>query len=208
MSTFVKRPPTSPTFLPQSRRSFQLSPYQSPTSWRDKGKALEKIGYVAHIGNPEISKNKKLYCNVKLQVTKTEYTTIRFMVKGGCPNAEKLRLIKKEEEEKGILVIVLQKGFKSDDAKLFKIELASKYIFQNNSITFQPFPLATSIKEIKNHNTRCFHVSASDVKHVSSNLKCRNGILIHESGKIMVTMWEKFTMCERRCMVYCHWYES
>ena len=103
------------------------------------------------------------------------------MVKGGCPNAEKLRLIKKEEGEKGILVIVLKKGFKSDDAILFNIELGSKYIFQNNSITFQPFPLATSIKEIKNHNSRCFHVSATDVKHVSSNLKCRNGILMSQA---------------------------
>ena len=72
------------------------------------------MDYCAHIGNPEISKNKKLYYDVKVHVTKTEYTKIRFMVKGGCRNAEKLRLIKKEEEEKGNL-IVLQKVFKSDD---------------------------------------------------------------------------------------------
>ena len=30
------------------------------------------------------------------------------MVKGGCSSAEKLRSIKKEEEEKGNLIIVLQ----------------------------------------------------------------------------------------------------
>ena len=98
MSAPVKRPPSSPTFLPQSKQSFQLSPYQSPTSSRDKGKAYKTMGYIAHIGNPEISKNKNLYYDVKVQVTKTEYTTIRFMVKGGCLKTEKLRLIKKEEE--------------------------------------------------------------------------------------------------------------
>ena len=71
--------------------------------------------YIGHIANPEISKNKNFYYDVKVQVTKTEYTTIRFMAKGGCPNAEKLRLIKKEEEVKGNRVIFLQKIFKSDD---------------------------------------------------------------------------------------------
>ena len=65
--------------------------------------------YTGHIANPEISKNKNLYYDVKVQVTKTEYTTIRFMAKGGCPHAEKLRLIKKEEEVKGNRVIFLQK---------------------------------------------------------------------------------------------------
>ena len=60
MSTPVKRPLSSPSFSPQSKRSFQLSPYQSPTSSIDKGKAYETIGYIAHIGNLEISKNKNL----------------------------------------------------------------------------------------------------------------------------------------------------
>ena len=111
--------------MPQSQWSFQLSPYQSPKSSRDERKAYETMGYVAHIGNPEISKNKNLYYDVKVQATKT---TIRFMVKDGWPNAEKLRLIKNEEEEKGNLVIVLQKVFKLDDTSFINMELGSKYI--------------------------------------------------------------------------------
>ena len=65
-------------------------------SLKDKGKACRTMRYIAHIGNPEISKSKNIYYDVKVQVTKAEYTTIRFMVKGVCPNAEKLRLITKE----------------------------------------------------------------------------------------------------------------
>ena len=57
------------------------------------------------------------------------------------------------------------------------MELGSKYIFQNNILPFQPTSLTTSINEIKNHTSRCFHVSAcikwmSDVKQISSNSNC------------------------------------
>ena len=138
MLTPVKRPPSLCSFLAQPKQFFQLSSYQSPISSRDKGKVYKTMGYIAHIGNPEISKNKNLCYDVRVQVTKAEYTTIRFMVKGGCPNAKKLRLIKKEEEEKGNHVIVLQKVFKLDNATFFNMESGSKYIFQNNILPFQP----------------------------------------------------------------------
>ena len=68
------------------------------------------------------------------------------MFKGGCPNAEKLKLIKREEEEKGNHVIVLQNVFKSNDANFFNMELDSEGIFQNNTLPFQPNSLTTSIK--------------------------------------------------------------
>ena len=72
MSTPVKRPPSSPSFLSQPKRSFQLSPYQSPTSSREKRKAYETMGYIVHIENSEISKSKQFYYDVKVQVTKAE----------------------------------------------------------------------------------------------------------------------------------------
>ena len=75
------------------------------------------------------------------------------MVKGGCPDAEKLRSIKKGEEEKDNRVIVLQKIFKLDDTSFFNMELGSKYIFQNNILPFQPTSLTRSINEIKNHTS-------------------------------------------------------
>ena len=149
--------------------------------------------YTGHIANPEISKNKNLYYDVKVQVTKTEYTTIRFMAKGGCPNAEKLRLIKKEEEVKGNRVIFLQKIFKSDDTSFFNMELGSKYIFQN-IFPFRPTSLTTSINEIRNHTSGRFHVSAC-IKWIFSNSKCQNGVLIDESGEIMVKMWRESLLC-------------
>ena len=120
---------------------------------------VRNYALTGHITNPEISKNKNLYYDVKVQVTKTEYTTIRFMAKGGCPHAEKLRLIKKEEEVKGNRVIFLQKIFKSDDTSFFNMELGSKYIFQN-IFPFRPTSLTTSINEIRNHTSGRFHVSA------------------------------------------------
>ena len=121
------------------------------------------------------------------------------MVKGGCPNAEKLRVIKKEEEEKGNLVIVLQKVFRSDDTSFFNMELGSKYIFQN-ILPFQSTLLTTSINKSKNHTSGCFLVSAcikwmSNVKQISSNSKCRNGVLIDKLGEIMVAMWRESLLC-------------
>ena len=168
------------------------------------------MGFIAHIGNPEISKNKNLYYSVKVQVTKMEYTTIRFLVKGSCPNAAELILIKKEKEEKGNSVIVLQKVFKSDDTSFSNMELGSKYIFQNNILPFQPTSLTTSINEINNHTSGCFHVSVwikwmSDVKQISSTSKCRKGVLIDDSGEIMVTMWRESLLCtEENVWFYCY----
>ena len=129
------------------------------------------------------------------------------MVKGGCPNAEKLRLIKKEEEEKGNHVIVLQKDFKSDETSFFNMELGSKCIFQNNILTFQPTSLTTSINEIKNRTSVCFHVSAYikwifDVKQISTNSKCQNAVLIDESGEIMVTMCQESLLCMEEDVCY------
>ena len=122
------------------------------------------------------------------------------MVKGGCPNAEKLRVIKKEEEEKANLVIVLQKVFRSDDTSIFNMELGSKYIFQNNILPFQSTLLTTSINKSKNHTSGCFLVSAcikwmSNAKQISSNSKCRNGVLIDKLGEIMVAMWRESLLC-------------
>ena len=44
MLTPVKRPPSLLSFSPQLKQSFQLSPYQSPTSSRDKGKGVRNSG--------------------------------------------------------------------------------------------------------------------------------------------------------------------
>ena len=58
------------------------------------------------------------------------------MFKGGCPNAEKLKLIKKEEEKKGNHAIVLQNIFKSSDVNFFNMELDREGIFQSNTLQF------------------------------------------------------------------------
>ena len=107
------------------------------------------MSYIAHIGNPEINKSKNLYCDVQVQVTKTEYTRIRFIVKSGYLNAEKLRVIKTEEEEKGNCIIILKKVFKSDDISFFNMGLGHKYIFQNNILPFEPNSLTKVLKKLR-----------------------------------------------------------
>ena len=148
--------------------------YHDTSLQRHQERKGKHASYIAHIENPETNKNKKVYYDAKVQVTKTEYTTIRFIVEVGCPNAEKLRLFENEEEEKGNFVIVLQKVFKSADTNLFNVEVGSKYIFQNNSLPFQPLLLTTSINEI---NLSCmeedvwYAVTDMNLKYFGMNLQ-------------------------------------
>ena len=87
------------------------------------------------------------------------------------------------------------------------MEAGSKYFFQNNILSFQATLLTAGINKIKNHTSGCFSVSAcikwtSNVKQISSDSKCQNGILIDESGKIMVTMWQESLLCMKEDVQY------